>query len=330
MKKNKLLFIFYITFLCIIVLSFTKSTQAQTVEQNESDLPQKLQESITRKPITPPVTDTVIKGLEKPIRFYPSVFYNFKVIGAGTDNKTPIQGDTRWIPLYWSTEKNPYDSQKHGTWKIGSANGINCTASYDLYIFCRQEIYNGLQWKSTSVIESTIYKFRSEKYVYVSNLSFSKIPQKIYTGNLQTPSVTVKYNGKTLKKNTDYNVTYKNNKYPGKAQCIIQGKGVFTGTKTIYFYISPSKQSITYLKSNKTKTATIKFKKNVGQSGVQICYSTNSKFKNQKYVNTTSTVKTINNLSRKKIYYFRTRSYKTVSGKKIYGTYSAIKKVTIR
>ena len=33
---------------------------------------------------TPKVTASVVKGLEKPLKFYPGQFYEFKVIGAGT------------------------------------------------------------------------------------------------------------------------------------------------------------------------------------------------------------------------------------------------------
>lgn len=51
---------------------------------------------------TPKVTASVVKGLEKPLKFYPGQFYEFKVIGAGTDNKSPVKGAVRWIPLYWS------------------------------------------------------------------------------------------------------------------------------------------------------------------------------------------------------------------------------------
>ncbi|MBQ6844417.1 MAG: leucine-rich repeat protein [Agathobacter sp.] len=51
-----------------------------------------------------------------------------------------------------------------------------------------------------------------------------------YNGKAKKPSVKVVINGKTLSKNTDYTVEYKNNKNIGKATVIIKGKGKYFGT----------------------------------------------------------------------------------------------------
>lgn len=51
-----------------------------------------------------------------------------------------------------------------------------------------------------------------------------------YNGKAKKPSVEVVLDGKTLKKNTDYTVEYKNNKNIGKATVIIKGKGTYFGT----------------------------------------------------------------------------------------------------
>lgn len=58
------------------------------------------------------------------------------------------------------------------------------------------------------------------------------------TGNAISPVPTVKLNGKTLKKGTDYTVTYSNNVYPGSASVVIKGKGSYSGTKTVHFQIT--------------------------------------------------------------------------------------------
>ena len=74
--------------------------------------------------------------------------------------------------------------------------------------------------------------------------TISGISNKSYTGKNITQSITVKYNGKTLKNGTDYTVSYSNNKSIGTATVKIAGKGSYTGTITKTFKINPAKQAI--------------------------------------------------------------------------------------
>lgn len=109
------------------------------------------------------VSDSRVYGLDDPLEFYPNTFYEFRVVGAGTDNDNPGEQDVKWVPLYWSTSANPSDSQKHSAWKIGSAKGINKDATYNLYVFFQKYVYTGGQWQETDTIESAVYQFRSAK-----------------------------------------------------------------------------------------------------------------------------------------------------------------------
>ena len=61
-----------------------------------------------------------------------------------------------------------------------------------------------------------------------------------YTGKAITPTPTVKYDGTTLKKGTDYTVAYKNNTEIGTATITLTGKGNYTGTKSVTFKIASS------------------------------------------------------------------------------------------
>lgn len=59
-----------------------------------------------------------------------------------------------------------------------------------------------------------------------------------YNGKAKKPTVTVKdVQGKTLVKDTDYTVKYSNNTAAGKASAKITFKGLYSGTKTVYFTI---------------------------------------------------------------------------------------------
>ena len=112
-------------------------------------------------PNVPEVTESILKGLDDKLEFYPNTFYDFTVIGAGTTNSNPGEGDVKWEPLYWSTSSNPSDAQKHSSWKIGSTKGITKADTYNLYVFFRKWIYTGGQWVETDTVESAVYQFRS-------------------------------------------------------------------------------------------------------------------------------------------------------------------------
>ena len=113
------------------------------------------------KPVTPKVNESILKGLNSAMEFYPNTFYDFQVIGAGTTNTNPGEGDVKWEPLYWSTSANPKDDQKHSTWKIGSTKGISKQGTYNLYVFFQKWVYTNGQWSVTDTVESAVYQFSS-------------------------------------------------------------------------------------------------------------------------------------------------------------------------
>ena len=162
--------------------------------------------------------------------------------------------------------------------------------------------------------------------------TISGISNKSYTGKNITQSITVKYNGKTLKNGTDYTVSCSNNKSIGTATVKIAGKGSYTGTITKTFKINPAKQEIQKLTA-KSKAFFVDWAQKGSATGYEIQYATNSKFTSAKKVTITNNktdTKTISKLSGKKKYYVRVRSYTTVKGTKYYGAWSASKSVTTK
>ena len=136
-----------------------KSTGIKRLKFNEDTRPAKGADN--HKPVTPPVTDSRIKGLSTNMEFYPNTFYPFEVIGAGTTNSDPGEGDWKWEPLYWSTSERPKDAAKHSTWKIGSSKGISKGAKFSLYVFFQKYVYTGGEWTATDTISSARYEFGS-------------------------------------------------------------------------------------------------------------------------------------------------------------------------
>ena len=175
----------------------------------------------------------------------------------------------------------------------------------------------------------------SKTYIIKNNFkkaTVSGISTKAFTGKNITQSITVKYNGKTLKNGTDYTVFYSNNKNIGTATVKITGKGSFTGTITKTFKINLAKQEIQKLTA-KSKAFFVDWAQKGSATGYEIQYATNSKFTSAKKVTITNkkTDKTtVSKLSGKKKYYVRVRSYTTVKGTKYYGAWSASKSVTTK
>jgi len=160
----------------------------------------------------------------------------------------------------------------------------------------------------------------------------SGISTKAFTGKNITQSITVKYNGKTLKNGTDYTVSYSNNKNIGTATVKITGKGSYTGTITKTFKINPAKQEIQKLTA-KSKAFFVDWAQKGSATGYEIQYATNSKFTSAKKVtikNNKTDKTTVSKLSGKKKYYVRVRSYTTVKGTKYYGAWSSVKNVTTK
>lgn len=162
--------------------------------------------------------------------------------------------------------------------------------------------------------------------VSLKSSNVSAISARAYTGKQVKPAVTVKYNKKTLKKGTDYTVSYGKNTAIGKGTVKITGKGDYKGTVTKTFTIKP--KTVTGLKVTAKKAAVAaSWTKTSSASGYELCVSATKNFKKctDKFVSGKS--KTVTGLSSYKTYYVKVRAYKTVSGKKVYGSWSTVKTV---
>ncbi len=92
----------------------------------------------------------------------------------------------------------------------------------------------------------------------ISKASVASIPSQVYTGKAITPAVKVACNGKTLVKNTDYKLSYKNNKNIGTATVTITGTGKYKGILSKRFTITVKKNKIYTVGSYKYKITNTK------------------------------------------------------------------------
>lgn len=304
----------------------------------------------TYTPSIPDVRESVVRGLDSPLKFTPNKYYNFTVTGAGTTNSNPGPGDVKWVPVYWSTSPNPTDNRKNTTWRIGSAKGINKAATYNMYIFFQKYVYQKSAWKKIDEVKSVVYQFRSAalttvklttpglsgtsnspagivfKWKKAANASGYKIYRR--TGNSSkwvniatvSGSNTLVYTDGSVKSGTMY--TYTVRAYKGSALSAYNKNGSRIVRLTAPVQYKPS--------SKASGKLTVRWKKAAGASGYQIQYAASRSMRGSRTVSASALTRTLSGLKKGSTYYVRIRAYKKVSGKTYYGAWSSVKNVKVR
>jgi hypothetical protein len=160
----------------------------------------------------------------------------------------------------------------------------------------------------------------------IAKATIAAIADQTYTGSALTPSVTVAFNGKTLKKGTDYTVVYSSNVNCGTASVTLTGIGNFTGTATASFRIIPAKVAISKAATGSLKgTVVVSWAQGKGGvTGYEVAYATRS---NGTYVSaglTTQLSMTVGSLKSGTTYYFKVRAYVVIGSTKYYGAWSNV------
>ena len=185
--------------------------------------------------------------------------------------------------------------------------------------------------------ECSVCEYRTTDTIYYPKTIKLSTTNYTYNGKVNKPSVSIiDANGKTVS-SANYNVSYATGrKNVGRYKVTVTFKGdKYSGSKYTYFYINPKGTSISKVSGAK-KAFTVKWKKQSSKmakstiTGYQIRYSTSSKMTGPKYKTVKGykyTSKKITKLKAKKKYYVQVRTYKTVSGKTYYSSWSSVKSV---
>lgn len=157
-----------------------------------------------------------------------------------------------------------------------------------------------------------------------------------YNGKVKKPAVTAKDNKNNVIPKSDYTVKYSSGcKSVGNYTVTVTFRGDYSGSFVRSFRIIPKGTKVKSLKAGK-KSFTVKWKAQKTQTtGYQVQYCLKKNFKKGAKTTTVGKNKTVSKkitkLSKKKTYYVRIRTYKTVkvNGKntKMYSGWSAVKKV---
>lgn len=134
-----------------------------------------------------------------------------------------------------ATEKVVYESGDINIVKVDENGLITALSAGTVKVMAKSE-----SGQVVAEVTITVKEDKKEKKA-VSTLKVDKIGDKTYTGKNITPAVTVKDGSVTLKKGTDYTLTYSKNKNVGTATVKITGMGNYTGSREVHFRILAAK-----------------------------------------------------------------------------------------
>lgn len=181
---------------------------------------------------------------------------------------------------------------------------------------------------------------RTFRIKYPVKIASIKVSDKAYTGKKVTPSIFLKLTDSKLRRGIDFTVQtrYRNNTKVGVASATVTVKGIgeYTGevSRDISFKIVPKRISLKKLTSaNSSIIAKWKKASKAYATGYQLRYSKNSKYKTRvktiKISKLSTVQRSIKKLKKNSRYYVSIRAYKTVKGKRFYGSWSVSKNIKL-
>ncbi|MGN0529445.1 MAG: fibronectin type III domain-containing protein [Eubacterium sp.] len=189
--------------------------------------------------------------------------------------------------------------------------------------------FTGALGKNTVTITAGDCSASFNVYVqdYITNSKITLNATKFTaTGKAIKPTVKViSKDGRVLKVNTDYTLSYSSNTYPGTGYVTITGKGMYIGSVKKSFIIIPAQVKSLKVSTRKTTSLKLSWTKQSGVTGYEVQKYDSSKkaWKTYKTITSNTNSVTVSKLTPSTVYKFRVRSYKTISGKKYYGSYSS-------
>ena len=155
---------------------------------------------------------------------------NFKIVARGISDTT-----------IGSIPNQTYTGNSISALPVITYNGATLTKGTDYTLTYSNNVNVGtatVTIKGQGNFKGTTSKTFSISARAMSDTSVANISSQTYTGNVISPLPTITYNNKTLKKDTDYTLSYSNNINAGTATITITGKGNFTGMTSTTFIIT--------------------------------------------------------------------------------------------
>lgn len=198
--------------------------------------------------------------------------------------------------------------------------------SYDIWManYTTKTTYAGdyLIWQFSSKGKiNGISGYVDANFMYGKGLEIGAVSDYVYNGSERKPTPVVTFNGKTLKLNTDYTLSYQNNKNIGVATVTATGKGEYAKYPAVSKSFEIIPDVITGLKATSVKSdsITVTWDKQSVANGYQVWIKQRSGWKNCGLTKDTSY--TFDKLEAAYEHEVSVRSYKTVNGYDVYGKY---------
>ena len=183
------------------------------------------------------------------------------------------------------------------------------------------------KFTDTYITSNTTLYAKYAKKINVTTIS--GIVKKYYTGKNITQAIKVYDGSKLLTLNTDYKLTYSNNKNIGTATVTITGINKYGSSVKKAFYIIPKAPVLKKVTSPSKGKVTLQYTGVAGGVYYQVAYKVKGG-KAWKKFNTKGTKITKKGFASKKYYYFNVRSYRKVGTKVYYSPWSNKKTVKIK
>lgn len=186
---------------------------------NDDTNPENPTVSVTpsREPLKPAVTESIVTGLEKPLKFYPSKFYDFTVTGAGMDNTDPIENDERWE-----------DTENIQSLRITFESDSITTSELDSWVSSDKDEYgNPIPTEPPTIVMSTGEAAKIKVTVQkgkIKTKSISGLKKKVSVNKGKTLKLTPVLSPQTSQEKISYSSS-------NKKVATVSSKGVITARK---------------------------------------------------------------------------------------------------
>lgn len=207
--------------------------------------------------------------------------------------------------------------------------------SYDIWManYATKTSYSGdfyiWQFSSKGKIDG-ISGYVDANFMYGKSFEIGTVSDYVYSGAERKPTPSVSFNGKTLKLNTDYTLSYQNNKNIGVATVTVTGKGDYAKYPKVSKSFEIIPDVVTGLKATTVKAdmLSVAWDAFKGATGYQVWIKLPSGWKNCGL--TKKTEYTFTELDATQEYEISVRAYQTVSGYDVYGKYGDYLHVTTK
>lgn len=245
-----------------------------------------------------------------------SKFYNL----INTKQNFISERSQTWTPTY-SVVNVTDDSFEVTIYDAETRRELSGSSTYKIVKKEEEKVEDKTEAKSQTISGTSSYTKAYGSKAFKLNAKTNGNGKLSYTTSNKKVATVSSYGTVTLKGTGKTTITV-------KAAATNQYKAA---TKKITITVTPKKQYVSVSKAVKRRL-TFKWKKDSKASGYQVVYSTNKKFTSRTVVSKSQskTSYTLKGLKKGRTYYVKVRSFKTVSGKRIYGTYSTTRKATVR